>query len=203
MIRRSLLMIAVLALAAGAASAQDTWVVDKPHSEVSFQVRHFVTKVRGRFTEFTGTVVTHAAKPEASSVEFAISSASIDTGNEGRDKHLRSADFFDVERFPEISFRSAAVKPLGKDLYEVKGTLILHGVSREITLLVNFAGTMVTKGRDGKESAKAGFSIETTIDRKDFGIVWNRALDTGGAMLGDEVQVSINLEMNKAEPQGR
>lgn len=201
--RRSLLMIAVLGLAAGSASAQDTWVVDKPHSEVSFQVRHFVTKVRGRFTDFTGTVVANAAKPEASSVEFSIKSASIDTANEGRDKHLRSADFFDVEKFPEISFRSSSVKPLGKDLFEVKGTLIMHGVSREVTLPVNFGGTMVTKGRDGKPSAKAGFSIETTLDRKDFGIVWNRALDTGGAMLGDEVQISINLEMNRAEPQAQ
>jgi polyisoprenoid-binding protein YceI len=187
-------------LLASPAFAQDAWVCDKTHSEVSFQIRHFVAKVRGNFRDFSCSVTTNSAKPEASSVEFTIKAASIDTDNERRDTHLKSADFFDVEKFPEISFRSSKVKPAGKDKYEVTGNLIMHGVTKEITLPVTFGGIMVTKNREGKEDPKSGFETSTTLNRKDFGIVYNRALDNGGTMLGDDVAVSINLEMVKPAP---
>lgn len=159
-----------------------------------------MTKVRGRFTDFLGTIVANPAKPEASSVEFAIKAASIDTDNENRDKDLRSANFFDVEKFPEITFKSSKVKPAGKDRYDVTGTLVMHGVSREVTLPVTFLGSVPTKDRQGREGAKAGFETSLTLNRKEFDITWNRALDNGGVMLGDDVLVQINLETNKAEP---
>lgn len=189
-----------LLLSASPALAQDTWTVDKGHSEIGFQIRHFVTKVRGRFTDFSGTIVANPAKAETSSVEFAIKATSIDTDNENRDKDLRSNNFFDVEKFPDITFKSSKVKAAGKDRYDVTGTLIMHGVSREVTLPVTFLGSVPTKDRQGREGAKAGFETSLTLNRKDFEITWNRALDNGGAMLGDDVLVQINLETNKAQP---
>jgi polyisoprenoid-binding protein YceI len=196
----SLLALGALALLASPAFAQDAWVVDKNHSEVGFQIRHFVTKVRGRFADFTGTIVADAAKPEASSVEFAIRTASIDTAVEGRDKDLRSPRFFDVEKYPEITFKSSKVKMTSKDHFDVTGTLTMHGVSKEITLPVSYLGSVPTKTRDGREGAKAGFETSLTLERKDFGITWNATLDNGGLMLGDDVLININLETNKQEP---
>jgi polyisoprenoid-binding protein YceI len=186
--------------AASAAVAQETWAVDKAHSEVTFQVRHFVTKVRGRFTDFTGTIVANAAKPEASSVEFTIKAASIDTDNEYRDKDLRSANFFDVEKFPEITFKSTKVSSTGKDSYAVTGLLAMHGVSKEIVLPVSYLGRMPTKDQQGRETAKGGFATSLTLNRKDFGITWNRAVDSGGFVLGDDVTIEINIEANKLTP---
>jgi polyisoprenoid-binding protein YceI len=187
----------VALVVASPAAAQDTWVVDKVHSEVGFQIRHFVTKVRGRFTDFAGTIVANAARPEASSVEFTIKAASIDTDNEYRDKDLRSANFFDVEKFPEITFKSTKVSAAGKDKYAVTGLLTMRGVSKEIVLPVSYLGSMATKDREGRQSAKGGFETSVTLNRKDFGIVWNQALDTGGFTLGDDVTIQINIEANK------
>ena len=107
-----------------------------------------------------------------------------------RDKHLRSADFFDVEKFPEITFKSKSIAAAGKDKYNVTGTLTLHGVSKEVTLPVTYLGTV----KDPWGGTRAGFEIETTLDRKDYGIVWNKAIDNGGVMLGDDVKIAINLE---------
>ena len=199
MTRRYALALAALA-AASPAAAQDTWSVDKAHSEVTFQIRHFVTKVRGRFTDFTGTIVANAAKPEASSVEFTIKATSIDTDNDYRDKDLRSANFFDVEKFPEITFKSTRVAPAGKDRYSVTGLLTMHGVSKEIVLPVTYLGSMPTKDREGRDTAKGGFETSVTLNRKDFGITWNRAVDTAGFMLGDDVTIEINIEANKQAP---
>ena len=187
MIRKSAALLFLAALASPLQAA-DTWVVDKNHSSANFQVRHFVSKVGGRFSDFSGTIVADAAKPESSSVEFAVKTASIDTNQENRDKHLRSADFFDVEKFPEITFKSSKVTPKGKNQFDVAGTLTMHGVSKEITLPVTFLGSM---------GDKAGFETQVTLNRKDYGIVWNKTLDAGGTLLGDEVQVSLNIEANK------
>jgi len=185
------------ALAATSTLAADTYVIDKAHSEVAFQIRHFVTKVRGRFTDFTGTIVADHATPGASSVEFTLKAASVNTDMEFRDKDLRSPNFFDVDKYPEITFKSGKVLPRGKDAFDVTGTLTLHGVSQEVTLPIAFLGTAKTKDREGAEVVKAGFETSVTLNRKDYGITWNRALDTGGFMLGDEVAVSINLEANR------
>jgi polyisoprenoid-binding protein YceI len=177
------------------ATAAETYTFDKVHSDVSFQIRHFLSKVRGRFTDYDGTIVADRAKPEASSVDFTIKATSIDTDNENRDKDLRSANFFEVEKYPDITFKSSKVTPKGPDRYDVTGTLTMHGVSKEITLPVTFLGTVNT-GR----GEKAGFETSITLNRKDFGIVWNRVLDTGGTTLGDDVIVSINVEANKKQP---
>jgi polyisoprenoid-binding protein YceI len=193
---RSLLATLVAAaLAATTAGAAETFTFDKVHSDVGFQIRHFVSKVRGRFTDYDGTIVVDKAKPEASSVELTIKAASIDTDNENRDKDLRGPNYFDVEKFPEITFKSSKVTPKGGDKYDVTGTLTMHGVSKEITLPVSYLGTV-----DSGRGVKAGFETAITLNRKDFGIVFNRVLDAGGTMLGDDVLVSINVEANKKAP---
>jgi polyisoprenoid-binding protein YceI len=187
--------LAMVALASGLAASHvvaDTFVIDPVHSEASFQIRHVVTKVRGRFTDFTGTIVGDPAKPEAATVEFTVKTASIDTDQVKRDTHLRSADFFDAEKFPEITFKSTKIKTTGKDKYDVTGDLTMHGVTKPITLQVTNLGS-AGSGKD----AKFGFEAATTLNRKDFGIVWNKALDTGGFMLGDDVLVTINIEAGR------
>jgi polyisoprenoid-binding protein YceI len=191
---RKLFAAAVLTTLAALPLRADTFTVDPAHSEVTFQIRHLVTQVRGRFNDFSGTVQMDPKNLPSSSVEFQIKAASIDTNQPDRDKHLRSADFFDVEKYPEITFKSKSIKPAGKDKYDVTGTLTMHGVSKEVTLPVTYLGQASMKG-----GARAGFETATTLDRKDYGIVWNRALDTGGALLGDDVKVEINLETMKKD----
>ena len=194
MIRRAVTLAALLAVPPTLGA--DTFVVDKGHSEVGFQIRHMMTKVRGRFTDFEGRIETDRAKPQDSSVELTIQATSIDTANENRDKDLRSADFFDVVKYPTITFKSTRITPKGKDTYDVTGTLTMRGVSKEITLPVSFLGFM--KNQRGTDTA--GFETAVTLNRKDFGITWNRTLDAGGVLLGDEVYVSINLETRKEGP---
>lgn len=192
--RRSpaLVLTTLLAVAAAApAQSAETWVVDTNHSEAGFRIRHFVSHVSGRFNDFTGEIAVDHENPANSKVTFTIQAASIDTGNERRDDHLRSADFFDVEQHPEITFVSSKVEPTGGDSYAVTGTLTMHGVSREITLPVDFLGSVT----DNRGATKAGFETEVELDRKEYGITWNRTLDQGGVMLGDEVRVRIALEV--------
>jgi polyisoprenoid-binding protein YceI len=193
MMIRKLPSAALAALLLASPALADTWVVDKNHSEAGFQIRHLMSRVRGHFNDFAGTVVADPARPEASSVEFTIKTATIDTGNEGRDKDLRSANFFEVDKYPEITFKSTRFKATDKDKYDVTGTLTMHGVSKEITVPVVFLGF----GKDPWGNERAGFSLDTVLNRKDYGITWNKALDNGGALLGDEVVISINLESVK------
>jgi polyisoprenoid-binding protein YceI len=179
--------------------AADTYAVDTGHSEVSFQVRHLVTNVRGRFNDFNGTINLDPANLEKSSVEFRVKAASIDTAHEDRDKHLRAEDFFHVEKYPEITFKSTSIKKTGKDSYAVTGDFTMRGVTRRITLPVTYLGT----ARDPWGNDKAGFETATTLDRKEYGIVWNAAVDNGGVILGDEVKIAVNLEANKAKPDAK
>jgi polyisoprenoid-binding protein YceI len=197
MVRKLFTAAALAAAVAAPAWAADAYKVDPNHSEVSFQIRHLVTQVRGKFDKFEGTIQLDPAKPETSSVVFKVEPSSIDTGVADRDKHLRSADFFDVDKFPEISFTSKSIKATGKDQYNVTGTFTMHGVTKEITLPVTFGGT----AKDPGGNQRAGFSTETTLNRKDYGIVWNRALDNGGALLGDDVKIAVNLEAVKPKEQ--
>lgn len=187
---------ALSALAVIPASAE-TYTIDPGHSEVSFQIRHMVSQVRGRFNAFSGTVQMDPKNLAGSSVEFKIKADSIDTNVADRDKHLRGADFFDTEKFPEITFKSKSVKAAGKDKYNVTGTLTMHGVSKDITLPVTFLG----EAKDPWGGTRAGFETATTLNRKDFGIVWNKAVDNGGVLLGDDVKVEINLETTKGTPE--
>ncbi|HEX9147909.1 MAG TPA: YceI family protein [Thermoanaerobaculia bacterium] len=171
-----------------------TYVIDKTHSDVSFQVRHLVTKVRGRFADFDAEIRAVPEAPEESSVRFAIRTASVDTDLPDRDQHLRSADFFDADEHPEITFVSSRIRSAGDDRYDVTGLLTLRGVAREMTLPVSFLGFV----SDPWGNEKAGFETEVVLNRKDFGMVWNAALDNGGVVLGDKVTVSISLEAVRA-----
>jgi polyisoprenoid-binding protein YceI len=190
---RKLPTLAAFVLAATPVLAADTYNIDKSHSEAVFQVRHLVSKVSGRFREFSGTIHADPAKPELSSVEFTIKTASIDTANDNRDKDLRSTNFFDVEKLPEITFKSSKIVATGKDHYNVSGTLTIHGVAKDVVLPVTFLGFV----KDPWGNERAGFETSTTLNRKDYGIVWNKVLDNGGTLLGDDVNVSINLETVK------
>lgn len=173
--------------------AADVHTIDAVHSEVSFQIRHLVTQVRGNFNDYEGTINLDPANLEKSSVDFRIKAASIDTNHADRDKHLRAEDFFHTEKYPEITFKSKSIKRTGKDTYDVAGTLTMRGVSREVTLPVTWLGAV----KDPWGNEKAGFATEVTLNRKDYGINWNAALDNGGFVLSDEVKVSINLETQK------
>ncbi len=191
MIKRFAIVLA-LALASTSVFAADSYAVDPVHSNVAFTIRHLVSKVTGKFDDFSGTVNVDPKKLATSSVDFAIKVASIDTGNGDRDKHLKSGDFFDAEKYPEITFKSSSVKAAGKDKYSVAGTLTMHGVSKLVVLPVQFGGF----GKDMQGNEKAGFELSTKLDRKEYGINWNKAVDNG-TLLGDEVAVSINLETSK------
>ena len=187
--------VAALVLAASSLFAE-TFVVDKAHSEATFQVRHMMSKVSGRFKDFSGRINIDRAKPAASSVEFNIKTASIDTGDADRDKHLQTADFFDAAKNPEITFKSTSIAATKKkDLYDVTGDLTMRGVTKHVTIPVEFNGF----GKDPWGNERAGFSLTTTVNRKDYGINWNKALDNGGFLVGDEVTINVNLEAQKAK----
>ena len=185
-------VIAVLALGAPAV-AGETYVVDNNHSDATFRIRHLVSRVTGRFNDIAGEVVIDKEDPSKSSVAFSIKTASVDTANERRDGHLKSADFFDVENHSEITFKSTSVTKKGEGQFEVEGELTMRGVSKTIVLPVEFLGY----AQDNRGNNKAGFSTRTQLNRKDFGIIWNSTLDSGGVVLGDQVDIEINLELNK------
>jgi polyisoprenoid-binding protein YceI len=192
--RTSTLAVLILILGLGTGSAQGTYSIDTVHSSVEFKVRHLVSKVSGSFTEFDGTITADFANLDASGVELVIKTASIDTKNEKRDGHLRSPDFFDVEQYPEITFKSSKITKIDDDSYAVAGTLTMHGVSRPIILTVDYLGEVSAMG-----GIRAGYELSTTVNRKEYGVSWNRALDSGGWVLGDDVEVNINLEVVKQE----
>ena len=184
----------ILVLGLGTAAAQGTYTFDTVHSSVEFKVRHLVSKVSGAFTEFDGTIAADFGNLDASGVELTIQTASIDTKNEKRDGHLRSPDFFDTEKYPEITFSSSKITKVDDDSFAVAGTLTMHGVSKQITLTVDYLGEMSAMG-----GVRAGYELSTTVNRKDYGVSWNRALDSGGLVLGDDVEVTVNLEVIKEE----
>ena len=193
---RTYLIAALVALAPALtlpAAAADTYGVDKAHSEVLFSIKHLVSKVSGSFQDFDGKIVVDKAKPEASSVEFTIKATSINTNNARRDDHLRSPDFFDVAKFPEITFKSTKVTPKGNDAYEVAGDLTMRGVTKPVVLAISYLGDI----KDQMGNDKAGFEATTTLNRQDFGVVWNKTLDQGGYVLGDDVKVAVNLQAVK------
>jgi polyisoprenoid-binding protein YceI len=179
------------------AAQPETYTIDKSHSEAAFQVRHLVTRVRGRFTDFEGTVKIDRERPERSSVEFSIDAASVDTAVADRDTHLKSPDFFDVAKHPRITFVSSRVQPRGDERYDVTGTLTIRGVAREVTLPVISLGS----AKDPWGNEREGFELETRLDRKDYGIVFNAALDNGGFLLGDEVRITIEIQAVRQQAQ--
>jgi polyisoprenoid-binding protein YceI len=166
------------------------WDIDVGHSSIGFTVRHMViAKVHGRFTRWSGALELDPKDLGRSTVEVRIDAASIETQVADRDAHLRSPDFLDVARHPEITFRSRRVERAG-DRWRVVGDLSLHGVVREVALETEFAGT----GKDPWGGERAGFSAKATLDRREFGLVWNAALETGGVLVGEKVEIAIELE---------
>ena len=167
-----------------------TWIIDPTHSEVEFTVRHLmISKVRGRFRHFDGTIVI-AERPEDSRVEVFIEAASIDTRDATRDEHLRSADFLDVEHYPEIKFTSTSLRPGDIGHWDMTGDLTVRDVTRQVLLGVEFSGATV----DPWGNLRSGFDASTRIDRDQFGITWNQALEAGGFLVGKEIRVEIDVE---------
>lgn len=170
------------------------WEIDSSHSGVHFSARHMVVaKVRGQFARWSGTVLAQDGDLARGQVNVVIDAASIDTGVADRDAHLRSADFFDVEQYPEITFASTRVVELGENQYRVFGDLTIRGVTREVELEVEYAGT----AQDPWGNERAGFSASTSIDRKDFGLTWNKVLEAGGVMVGDRINIELEVEAVK------
>jgi polyisoprenoid-binding protein YceI len=172
-----------------------TWNVDPSHTHAEFSVRHLmISTVKGRFAEVSGTVVTDAADPAKGKVDISINVASIDTREAQRDAHLRSADFFDVENHPTITFRSTRITAPDQDgAFTVAGELTIRGTTREVVLDVSSEG-QVTDPWGGQ---RAGFSATTKIKRSDFGLTWNLALETGGVVVGDDIKISLDVELVK------
>jgi polyisoprenoid-binding protein YceI len=169
------------------------WDIDVSHSAVHFYVRHMViSKVHGRFAKWSGTLQLDEQDLTRSTVDVRIDAGSIDTQVADRDTHLKSADFLDVARYPQVTFRSRRIEK-ARDGYRVVGDLDLHGVVREVTLDAEFAGT----GKDPWGNERAGFSAKASLDRRDFGLTWNAVLETGGVLVGEKVEISIELEAVK------
>jgi polyisoprenoid-binding protein YceI len=166
-----------------------TWTIDPGHADVSFVGRHFmITKIRGRFPDVRG-VLHFAEDPRDSSVEVVIGMAGVESGSAARDEHLRSAEMFDVARYPEATFRSTSVEWNGTS-GTVHGDLTIHGVTRDVALAVRFEGS----ARDPWGSDRAVFSARTSVNREDFGITWNMALETGGLLVSKEIDIEIEVE---------
>ncbi len=173
-------------------ATKTTWKADASHSELAFKVRHMmITNVKGEFKKFDATVVSEGDDFSKSTIEVTIDAASIYTGDETRDDHLKGPDFFEVEKYPSLIFKSTSIKKVDDDEYELKGILDIKGVQKEVKLEVEFGG--INKDPWGNE--KAGFSVEGKLNRKDFGLNWNAALETGGVLVSDEVKISAEIQL--------
>jgi polyisoprenoid-binding protein YceI len=178
--------------------ALTTWNIDPSHSSLGFSVRHMVvSKTRGRFTRWSGQIRFDPDDVEASSVEVAIDPASIDTADAQRDEHLRSTDFFEVAKFPTASFRSSKIEDLGGDRYRITGDLTAHGATRPVVLETTYEGS----GKDPWGGERAGFIATGSLDRRDFGLQWNKALETGGLLVGERVDLILEIEAVKQAAQ--
>jgi polyisoprenoid-binding protein YceI len=169
--------------------------IDPAHTTVEFVVRHLmITKVRGRFTKHAGTVELAPGSDVPTAISVTIDAASIDTREEQRDAHLRSGDFFEVEAYPHLTFESTSISG-SPDNLKVSGKLTLHGVTRDLTLTAAFEG----RAKDPWGGERVGYTAQGTINRKDYGLNWNAALETGGVVVGDEVKIELNVEALKAQ----
>jgi polyisoprenoid-binding protein YceI len=173
--------------AAAPVSTPSTWKVDPTHSELSFSIRHMVSRVRGQFDTWTGTIIADPSDWNTASVEVVAQTSTIDTNNERRDEDLRSPNHFDAEANPTVTFKSTKVMRFAGDSVQVTGNLTIHGVTKPVVLRGHFNGMT---GAPGKR--RAGFEAETTINRQDFNMTWNRIVE-GSSMLGDEVKIEIDI----------
>ena len=183
----------VIGLLAPTLGRAETWDLDPQHSSVAFAVRHMmISTVHGQFRTFSATATGDPAEPEKATIEATIDVASIDTGNEKRDTHLKSPEFFDVAQFSKMTFKSKKIEKAGTDKYKVTGDLTMHGVTKEVVLEVEGPTKPITMG-----NTKAGAHATARIKRKDFGITWNKAMDGGGVVVGEDVDVTIEAEAIK------
>jgi polyisoprenoid-binding protein YceI len=193
-------MLFVLIAASFSVRAQSNWKADVAHSKVEFTVSHMViSEVTGRFTDFDVKMVQTKDDFSGSALITIMKAASINTDNEARDKHLRSADFFEVDKYPEIKFVSTSFEKTGTDSYKVTGDLTMHGITKSVVLDTKLKGQM----NDPWGNTRAGFKAAGSVNRKDFGIQWNKTLEAGGLLVGDKVDISINVEMMKDKPAGK
>jgi polyisoprenoid-binding protein YceI len=184
-------------VAAATVQAPTKWTLDKSHSKVKFAVTHLViTETEGTFKIFDGTVEHTKADLSDAKINFSVDINSINTDNEGRDKHLKSDDFFNAEKFPTATFVGKSFKPLGDNKYELVGDLTIRDVTKSVKFDVKFGGIATSTRGD-----KAGFKASTTINRFDYNLKWDRATEAGGLVVGKEVEVTVLLEMNKAKAQ--
>ena len=186
-------IIAIMLL--GVAAQAETYTIDKDHSNVSFTIRHLVSKVTGNFDDFSGTINFDDKSPTKGGADVDIKTASIDTRVDKRNEHLKSPDFFDVAKYPDMTFKTTKVTGSAKKL-KVTGDLTLHGVTKPVTLDAEFGGTT----KDPWGNTRVGFSGKTKINRKDFGLTWNKAIETGGLMVGDDVDITLDIEAIKKAP---
>lgn len=184
---------AIIALALPLVASASTWTIDPDHSNVGFKVKHLmVSNVKGNFDKHSGTVDLNDKDITRSKVEVSIDTASINTNVAKRDEHLRSADFFDVAKYPTMTFVSKKVARAGKDRLKVTGDLTLHGVTRQVVLDVD---PLSKESKDPWGNIRRGTTATTRIDRKDFGLTWNKGLETGGVLVGEEVLITLEIEI--------
>ena len=170
------------------------WTVDPTHSSIDFAVKHMMfATVKGSFKAFEATIEADPADLTTAAIAFTVDLASVDTRNDDRDNHLRSGDFFDVENYPNMTFKATDIVKTGEGKYDVTGDLTIHGVTRTETFSVEFTG----QGKNPWGAEVAGFSGEGKIKRSDYGLTWNAALETGGVLVGDEVKINIEIEATK------
>jgi polyisoprenoid-binding protein YceI len=171
------------------------WVLDPAHSSVDFSVRHMmIANVKGTFQNFTAEIEADPADLTTANIEFTVETASVDTRNKDRDGHLVSADFFDVENHPKMTFKATKIEKTDEGEYNITGDLTLRGVTKQETFAVSFEG----QGKDPWGNEKAGFSATGTLNRSDYGLVWNAALETGGVLVGDKVKINLQIQAAKA-----
>jgi polyisoprenoid-binding protein YceI len=172
------------------------WVIDPSHSEIGFKVKHLmISNVKGAFTDFNAEVYTNGDDFSNAEISFSMNPASIDTGVADRNNHLKSADFFDVEKFKEITFKDSSLVKEGEDEYMLTGNLTMKGISKPVRFKVDFGGFIT----DPWGNVKAGFNLEGKINRKDWDLNWNAALEAGGVLVGDEVKINSELEFTKVQ----
>lgn len=185
----------VLVMTVPLAAPADTWKIDPVHTTVEFTVRHMmISNVKGQFTKVAGTITANGNDPASVRIEATIETSSIDTRSADRDADLKSANFLDVAKYPTMKFKSKKVEAAGTGKWKVVGDLTLHGVTKEVTLEVEIPGPPI---KDPWGNTRAGASATATISRKQFGLTWNKLLETGGAVVGDDVAVSIDVEAVK------
>ncbi|HUW06468.1 MAG TPA: YceI family protein [Williamwhitmania sp.] len=191
---KKVILVAVAVAAVFSAKAQDTWTVDKAHTSVNFSVTHLlISEVDGQFKNFEGTVISKSPDFVGAEISFTVDVNSISTDNEMRDNHLKSDAFFDAAKFPKMTFKSTSFTKVSGNKYALTGDLTIRDVTKRVTFDVTYGGTV----KDGYGNTKAGFKATTVINRFDYGLKWNALTEAGGAVVGQDVTITINVEVAK------